>query len=241
MHVIPLGDRGSGPSWDSQSRGLPSLTTGLSSSLNLPETSVSERVFACSIIIAIKIVMLGLFTFYACCLLLDTHVSEQLSAGWLAYTPPSLPPSLLRTAGCRERAQKEPGTSGGGGALSAAITNKPHSLMVVRKKTVLPETERGLCSSVSLQALQAQHDATVTRLQEDLQSERCRHAETLDLRVREKEKEKQLEVRDRSLNYLEDFRLRSFHILLFAQIINSGRLLDLLEPVDEVWVQSLKG
>lgn len=49
---------------------------------------------------------------------------------------------------------------------------------------------------MSLQALQAQHDAAVKKLQEDLQSERCRHAEDLDLRVREKEREKQLEVGD---------------------------------------------
>lgn len=50
--------------------------------------------------------------------------------------------------------------------------------------------------------MQAQHEATVTRLQEDLQSERCRHAEDLDLRVREKERERQLEVSNCSLNYL---------------------------------------
>ncbi|XP_036921052.1 pericentrin isoform X6 [Sturnira hondurensis] len=58
-------------------------------------------------------------------------------------------------------------------------------------------------AELSLQTLQAQHDAVVTRLQEDLQSERCRHAEDLDLRVREKETEKQLELENLQASYEE--------------------------------------
>ncbi|XP_053513561.1 pericentrin isoform X12 [Artibeus jamaicensis] len=58
-------------------------------------------------------------------------------------------------------------------------------------------------TELSLQTLQAQHDAVVTRLQEDLQSERCRHAEDLDLRVREKETEKQLELENLQASYEE--------------------------------------
>ncbi|XP_036203763.1 pericentrin isoform X17 [Myotis myotis] len=58
-------------------------------------------------------------------------------------------------------------------------------------------------AELSLQALQAQHDAAVKKLQEDLQSERCRHAEDLDLRVREKEREKQLELENLQASYEE--------------------------------------
>ncbi|KAM5334044.1 pericentrin isoform 2-T2 [Glossophaga mutica] len=58
-------------------------------------------------------------------------------------------------------------------------------------------------AELSLQTLQAQHDAAVTRLQEDLQSERCRHAEDLDLRLREKEREKQLELENLQASYEE--------------------------------------
>nr|KAF6383173.1 pericentrin [Pipistrellus kuhlii] len=60
----------------------------------------------------------------------------------------------------------------------------------------------------SLQALQAQHDAAVKKLQEDLQCERCRHAEDLDLRVREKEREKQLELENLQASY-EELKARS--------------------------------
>ncbi|EPQ15564.1 Pericentrin [Myotis brandtii] len=58
-------------------------------------------------------------------------------------------------------------------------------------------------AELSLQALQAQHDAAMKKLQEDLQSERCRHAEDLDLRVREKEREKQLELENLQASYEE--------------------------------------
>ncbi|KAF6120863.1 pericentrin [Phyllostomus discolor] len=58
-------------------------------------------------------------------------------------------------------------------------------------------------AELSLQTLQAQHDAAVRRLQEDLQSERCRHTEDLDLRVREKEREKQLELENLQASYEE--------------------------------------
>ncbi|XP_054569606.1 pericentrin [Eptesicus fuscus] len=58
-------------------------------------------------------------------------------------------------------------------------------------------------AELSLQALQAQHDAAVKKLQEDLQSERCRHAEDLDLRIREKEREKQLELENLQASYEE--------------------------------------
>ncbi|XP_045708339.1 pericentrin isoform X2 [Phyllostomus hastatus] len=58
-------------------------------------------------------------------------------------------------------------------------------------------------AELSLQTLQTQHDAAVRRLQEDLQSERCRHAEDLDLRVREKEREKQLELENLQASYEE--------------------------------------
>uniref|UniRef100_G1P9H7 Pericentrin n=1 Tax=Myotis lucifugus TaxID=59463 RepID=G1P9H7_MYOLU len=58
-------------------------------------------------------------------------------------------------------------------------------------------------AELSLQALQAQHDAALKKLQEDLQSERCRHAEDLDLRVREKEREKQLELENLQASYEE--------------------------------------
>ncbi|XP_045052706.2 pericentrin isoform X7 [Desmodus rotundus] len=58
-------------------------------------------------------------------------------------------------------------------------------------------------AELSLQTMQAQHEATVTRLQEDLQSERCRHAEDLDLRVREKERERQLELENLQASYEE--------------------------------------
>ncbi|XP_016067354.1 PREDICTED: pericentrin [Miniopterus natalensis] len=58
-------------------------------------------------------------------------------------------------------------------------------------------------AELSLQTLQSQHDAAVKKLQEDLQSERCRHAEDLDLRVREKEREKQLELENLQASYEE--------------------------------------
>ncbi|KAM8816839.1 pericentrin [Rhynchonycteris naso] len=58
-------------------------------------------------------------------------------------------------------------------------------------------------AELSLQALQAQHDAAVKKLQEDLQSERCRHTEDLGLRHGEKEREKQLELENLRASYEE--------------------------------------
>ncbi|XP_066115230.1 pericentrin isoform X3 [Saccopteryx bilineata] len=58
-------------------------------------------------------------------------------------------------------------------------------------------------AELSLQALQVQHDAAVKKLQEDLQSERCQHAEDLGLRLGEKEREKQLELENLQASYEE--------------------------------------
>lgn len=57
-----------------------------------------------------------------------------------------------------------------------------------------PHPECGVLSPVALRTLEAQHDTDMRKLREDLQSERCRHLEDLELRLRDQEMEKQREV-----------------------------------------------
>lgn len=60
---------------------------------------------------------------------------------------------------------------------------------------ILSHTRRPLyCFLVSLKNLEAQHQAAIKKLQEDLQSERCQYLQDLELKSREKEKAKELEV-----------------------------------------------
>ncbi|KAF5921576.1 hypothetical protein HPG69_009145, partial [Diceros bicornis minor] len=55
----------------------------------------------------------------------------------------------------------------------------------------------------SLKTLEAQHEAALRRLHEDLRSERCQYLEDLELKFKEKEKEKQLELETLQASYEE--------------------------------------
>ncbi|XP_012508168.1 PREDICTED: pericentrin [Propithecus coquereli] len=60
----------------------------------------------------------------------------------------------------------------------------------------------------TLENLEAQYEAAIKKLREDLQSERCRYLEDLELKFKEKEKEKQLELETLQASY-EDLKAQS--------------------------------
>nr|XP_012635533.1 pericentrin isoform X2 [Microcebus murinus] len=55
----------------------------------------------------------------------------------------------------------------------------------------------------TLENLEAQYEATIKKLREDLQSERCRYLEDLELKFKEKEREKQLELETLQASYAD--------------------------------------
>ncbi|XP_029398121.1 pericentrin isoform X3 [Mus pahari] len=63
-------------------------------------------------------------------------------------------------------------------------------------------------AEVSLKNLEAQHQAAIKKLQEDLQSEHCQYLQDLELRFREKEKAKELELETLQASY-EDLKAQS--------------------------------
>ncbi|XP_023571653.1 pericentrin isoform X2 [Octodon degus] len=63
-------------------------------------------------------------------------------------------------------------------------------------------------AEVSLKSLEAQHQAAVRKVREDLQLEHCQYLENLELKFREKEKEKQLELENLQASY-EDLKAQS--------------------------------
>uniref|UniRef100_A0A8C8YPS4 Pericentrin n=1 Tax=Prolemur simus TaxID=1328070 RepID=A0A8C8YPS4_PROSS len=60
----------------------------------------------------------------------------------------------------------------------------------------------------TLENLEAQHEAVIKKLREDLQSEHCRYLENLELKFKEKEREKQLELETLQASY-EDLQAQS--------------------------------
>jgi hypothetical protein len=65
----------------------------------------------------------------------------------------------------------------------------------VVESVILTWARRNLyCFLVSLKNLEAQHQAAIKKLQEDLQSERSQYLQDMELKFREREKETQLEV-----------------------------------------------
>ncbi|KAM6162806.1 pericentrin-like [Erethizon dorsatum] len=63
-------------------------------------------------------------------------------------------------------------------------------------------------AEVSLKSLEAQHQAAVRKIREDLHLEHCQYLENLELKFREKEKEKQLELETLQASY-EDLKAQS--------------------------------
>nr|XP_013000450.1 pericentrin isoform X5 [Cavia porcellus] len=63
-------------------------------------------------------------------------------------------------------------------------------------------------AEVSLKSLEAEHQAAVRKVREDLQLEHCQYLENLELKFREKEKEKQLELENLQASY-EDLKAQS--------------------------------
>ncbi|XP_029338325.1 pericentrin isoform X10 [Mus caroli] len=63
-------------------------------------------------------------------------------------------------------------------------------------------------AEVSLKNLEAQHQAAITKLQEDLQSEHCQYLQDLEQKFREKEKAKELELETLQASY-EDLKAQS--------------------------------
>lgn len=63
-------------------------------------------------------------------------------------------------------------------------------------------------AEVSLKNLEAQHQAAIRKLQEDLRSEHCQYLQDLELRFREKEKAKELELETLQASY-EDLKAQS--------------------------------
>ncbi|XP_013361238.1 PREDICTED: pericentrin isoform X2 [Chinchilla lanigera] len=63
-------------------------------------------------------------------------------------------------------------------------------------------------AEASLKSLEAQHQAAVRKVREELQLEHCQYLENLELKFREKEKEKQLELENLQASY-EDLKAQS--------------------------------
>ncbi|XP_051009220.1 LOW QUALITY PROTEIN: pericentrin [Acomys russatus] len=63
-------------------------------------------------------------------------------------------------------------------------------------------------AEASLKSLETQHQAAVTKLQEDLQAQHCQYLQDLELKFREKEKEKELELETLQASY-EDLKAQS--------------------------------
>ncbi|XP_069330976.1 pericentrin [Eulemur rufifrons] len=75
----------------------------------------------------------------------------------------------------------------------------------------------------TLENLEAQHEAAIKKLREDLQSEHCRYLEDLELKFKEKEREKQLELETLQASY-EDLRAQSQQEIrhLWSQLESTG-------------------
>ncbi|XP_045396827.1 pericentrin isoform X3 [Lemur catta] len=75
----------------------------------------------------------------------------------------------------------------------------------------------------TLENLEAQHEAVIKKLREDLQSEHCRYLENLELKFKEKEREKQLELETLQASY-EDLRAQSQQEIrhLWSQLESTG-------------------
>ncbi|XP_010634682.1 pericentrin isoform X3 [Fukomys damarensis] len=94
-------------------------------------------------------------------------------------------------------------------------------------------------AEVSLKSLEAQHQAAVRKVREDLQLEHCQYLENLELKFREKEKEKQLEFENLQASY-EDLKAQSQEEIrrLWSQLesVRTSR-----EELHEPWPPPLAG